>query len=64
VVTTAERVFVIREHNGHAEWVDVKKGPSDGDLIEVIGQLHSGDKIVMRATDEMRDGSPLKALEK
>lgn len=64
VVTTTERVFVIREHNGRAEWVDVKKGPSEGDLIEVIGQLRPGDKIVKRATDEMREGSPLQALEK
>jgi membrane fusion protein, multidrug efflux system len=61
VVTTTERTFVIRENNGRAEWVDVKTGPSDGDLIEVIGQLHVRDRIVKRATDEIRDGSPLQA---
>ena len=26
VVTTTERTFVIRDRNGRAEWVDVKKG--------------------------------------
>src|SRR4051794_21646282 len=26
VVTTSERTFVVREHDGKAEWVDVKKG--------------------------------------
>jgi membrane fusion protein (multidrug efflux system) len=59
VVTTTERTFVIRENNGRAEWVDVKTGPSEGDLIEVLGQLHARDRIVKRATDEIRDGSPL-----
>lgn len=59
VVTTSERTFVIRGRDGHAEWVDVKKGPAEGDLIEVIGQLQAGDKIVKRATDELRDGSKL-----
>jgi RND family efflux transporter MFP subunit len=59
VVTTAERTFVVRDRNGKAEWVDVKKGAADGDSIEVIGNLQPGDKVVRRATDEMRDGAPL-----
>ena len=60
VVTTTERTFVIREHSGHAEWLDVKKGGADGDLIEVTGNLHAGDRVVRRATDELRDGAPLR----
>ena len=59
VVTTSERTFVVRDRNGRAEWVDVKKGFADGDLIEVIGNLQAGDIVVRRATDEMRDGAPL-----
>jgi len=59
VVTTTERTFVIREQNGHAEWVDVKKGASDGDLVEVLGHLNTGDKVVRQATDEIRPGVPL-----
>src|SRR5664279_4386387 len=61
VVTTAERMFVIRGRNGKAEWVDVKKGAADGDFIEVMGNLEGGDMVVRRATDEMRDGAPLPA---
>jgi RND family efflux transporter MFP subunit len=60
VVTTTERVFVIRERDGHAEWVDVRKGAEDGDLVEVIGNLQPGDQVVRRATDEIRDGATLK----
>jgi len=61
VVTTTERTFVIRDRSGRAEWVNVRKGSSDGDLIEVMGDLHPGDKVVRRGTDELRDGSPLPA---
>ncbi len=59
VVTTTERTFVVRDRNGKAEWVDVKKGAADGDNIEVIGSLRPGDMVVRRATDELRDGAPL-----
>src|SRR5215469_5818521 len=52
VVTTTERTFVIRDHDGQAEWVDVKRGVAENDLIEVIGNLKAGDRVVMRATDE------------
>jgi membrane fusion protein (multidrug efflux system) len=61
VVTTTERTFVIRARDNRAEWVDVRKGTSEGDLIEVLGNIHPGDKVVRRATDELRDGTPLPA---
>lgn len=59
VVTTTERTFVIRNRNGQAEWVDVRKGIADGDLVEVMGNLSAGDKVIQRATDEIRDGTPI-----
>ena len=59
VVTTTERTFVIRNHNGPAEWVDVRKGTADGDLVEVAGDLKPGDMVVRRATDEIREGAEL-----
>ena len=60
VVTTTERTFVIRSRNGRAEWVDVRKGVAEGDLVEVIGSLAEGDSVVRRATDEIREGTALK----
>src|SRR5262249_866300 len=33
VVATSERTFVIRNRNGRAEWVDVKKGAADGEVV-------------------------------
>jgi membrane fusion protein, multidrug efflux system len=59
VVTTSERTFVVRDHNGRAEWVNVVKGASYGDLIEVSGDLKSGDLVVRRATDEIRESTPI-----
>ena len=59
VVVTTERVFVIRVRDGRAEWVDVKRGATDKDNIEVFGPLHAGDPVVARASDEIRNGTPL-----
>ncbi len=61
VVTTSERTFVIRDRNGRAEWVDVKKGAAEGDQVEVTGKLQPGDRVVRRGTDELRDGAAVGA---
>ena len=59
IVTTPERTFVIRDHAGRAEWVDVKKGAVEGDLVSVMGNLKAGDMVVRRASDEIREGNPI-----
>ncbi len=64
VVTTTERIFVIRNHDGRAEWVDVKKGVAEGDLVEAFGNLKPGDMILRRATDETRDGAAIQTVAK
>jgi len=61
IVTTTERTFVVRSQNGRAEWVDVRKGVAEGNLQEVLGELNPGDLVVRRATDELREGTPLAA---
>jgi len=61
VVTTTERTFVIRVNNARAEWVDVRKGVSAGDLVEVTGSLQPGDTVVRRGSDEIREGTPIQA---
>jgi|SRR5688572_10807659 len=61
VVTTTERTFVIRVRDGKAEWVNVMKGALAGEMVEVLGDLREGDRILRRATDEIRDGSPVAA---
>jgi RND family efflux transporter MFP subunit len=64
IVTTTERVFVIRNRNGHAQWVDVRRGSTLGNLVEVSGDLKPGDEVVERATDEIREGADLQPQQK
>jgi RND family efflux transporter MFP subunit len=59
VVTTTERTFVITSVNGHAHWVDVRKGPSLGEQVSIRGQIAVGQPIVKRASDEIREGAVL-----
>jgi len=55
--TDLQRTFVVRVSSGKTEWVDVKTGVRDGDLIEVFGDLRAGDQIVTRGTDELKPGT-------
>jgi RND family efflux transporter MFP subunit len=61
VVTTTERTFVITAVNGHAHWVDVRKGPAAGEQVAIRGAVSEGQQVVKRATDEIREGSALTA---
>lgn len=61
VARTTEATFVVRIHNGATEWVNVQTGEVDGKLIEVFGDLHSGDDVASRGTDELRPGTRVSA---
>jgi len=61
VVTSTEKVFVIKVVDHKAVWVDVKKGRIAGDQQAVFGSdLKIGDQIVKNATEEVRDGATVK----
>ncbi|MDF2434260.1 MAG: rane fusion protein multidrug efflux system [Mucilaginibacter sp.] len=60
VVTSTEKVFIIKVSNHHVEWIDVKKGLSAGELVEVYGNIKRGDTVVKQASEEIRDGSTVK----
>jgi len=61
IVSTTERTFVIRIRNGTTEWVDVKRGVSMKDMVEVFGDLQENDSIALRGTDEIRAGTAVAA---
>lgn len=63
VATTTEKSFVIRIHDGMAEWVDVKRGVAVGNLVEVFGNLAAGDQVAVHGTDELRAGTRVVAKE-
>src|SRR5262245_17889072 len=60
IVSTTERTFVIRVRGDKAEWVNVSRGAPVGDLVAVVGPLQPGDRILKRASDEIREGSVVK----
>lgn len=61
VANTLERVFVVRIRDGKSEWVDVKSGATADKMTEVFGDLHEGDMVAVRGTDELRPGTSVSA---
>ena len=59
IVTNLEKRFVIRLKEGKSEWVDVRNGISMNDKTEVFGNLNIGDTLLIRATDEIKEGVQL-----
>jgi membrane fusion protein, multidrug efflux system len=57
VASTTDRTFVVRVRDGRTEWVDVKTGLTTGSMVEVFGDLHAGDQVAARGTDELKAGS-------
>ncbi|MGI4021067.1 MAG: efflux RND transporter periplasmic adaptor subunit [Janthinobacterium lividum] len=60
LVTSTERVFVIRVASQKAQWIDVKKGREAGDQVEIYGKLNENLQLVKIATEEIRNGSTVK----
>jgi multidrug efflux pump subunit AcrA (membrane-fusion protein) len=63
VASTTDRTFVIRVRGGKTEWVDVRTGLSAGPLVEVFGDIHAGDTVATRGTDELRPGTDVRVKE-
>jgi len=61
VARTTEATFVVRVRNGNPEWVNVRTGEVDGKLIEIFGDVHEGDEVALRGTDELRPGTRVAA---
>ncbi|RZU41487.1 efflux RND transporter periplasmic adaptor subunit [Edaphobacter modestus] len=59
VVSTTERTFVITSVNGRAHWVDVRKGAVFGEQVAIRANIKQGEKVLKRASDEIREGTPL-----
>lgn len=57
VASDLQRTFVIRIRQNKTEWVDVNTGVRAGTLIEVFGDLHEGDEVATRGTDQLRAGT-------
>lgn len=56
VATDQQHTFVIRVHDGTAQWATVQTGQTVRDEIEVFGDLKAGDQVVKAASDAIRSG--------
>ncbi|MGH9447760.1 MAG: efflux RND transporter periplasmic adaptor subunit, partial [Terriglobia bacterium] len=61
VARTMESVFVIRVRDGKTEWVNMTTGITEGNLVEVFGNLRAGDRVVLHASEELQPGTPVTA---
>ncbi|HRE51205.1 MAG TPA: efflux RND transporter periplasmic adaptor subunit [Flavitalea sp.] len=57
VVSSPEKVFVIKVVDGQAQWTTVRRGRESDGRSEIHGSLSDGDTLVVFANEEIRDGS-------
>ena len=57
VVVTTQKTLVVRVKDGVVEHVTVQRGMRSGELVEVLGDLHAGDLVAKRGSEELRAGS-------
>ncbi len=62
VVSTTLDTFVCCIRNNKVEWVNVKKGQSMGDLVEIFGDIEEGELIAQNGSDELLVGTKVKPI--
>ena len=61
VATSVNGPFVIAVIGDTTHWVRVKKGDTVGDRVEVFCDLHDGERVAVRGTEEIRSGRRVQA---
>jgi membrane fusion protein, multidrug efflux system len=59
IVRSTEHEYVIKDSLGKAALVNIKEGLVSNDSTEVFGNLKANDKVVVRASDEIKQGDDL-----
>jgi membrane fusion protein (multidrug efflux system) len=57
IVQGTDKTFVVRIQDGKANPVTVRRGVSMAGLVEVFGELHAGDVIAKRGSEELKPGT-------
>lgn len=60
IVRSTERLYVVKVKDGKAVYADIKEGIVNDSSTEVFGNLKAGDKIVLNAGDELKEGQEIK----
>ena len=56
IVRSTEKEYVIVVRNGQSNVIDIKEGLASNDSTEVFGNLRPNDKILLHASDEIKQG--------
>jgi multidrug efflux pump subunit AcrA (membrane-fusion protein) len=56
IVRSTEKEYVVRDNNGKADLVGIKEGLVSNEATEIFGNLKPNDKIVLKASDEIKQG--------
>ena len=59
IVRSTEREYVIAVRSGKAVLINIKEGLVSDDMTEVFGDLHAGDQIISKPTDEIKEGDAI-----
>ena len=59
IVQGTDKTFVVRIRDGKADPVTVRRGVSMTGLVEVFGDLHAGDVVAKRGSEELKPGTPV-----
>lgn len=60
IVRGSAGTFLVQISNGHARWVPVQTGVTDGSDVEVFGNLHSGDMVASQSVDQIQPGQAVR----
>jgi len=59
IIRSTEREYVVKDSAGKASLINIKEGLVSKDSTEVFGDLKANDKVVLHASDEIRQGDDL-----
>ena len=62
--TSTLETFVNRVNaNNEIEWIKVKRGQLMGDMTEIFGDIHEGDRVMQKGDDSIRPGTRVNPIE-
>ena len=59
IIRSTEHEYVIKDSSGKAEPVNIKEGLVNKDSTEVFGNLKANDKVLIHASDEIKQGDSI-----
>jgi membrane fusion protein, multidrug efflux system len=60
IVRSTEKHYVIAVKDGRTVFADIKEGLTTDNFTEIFGDIKQGDEIILHATDEIKQDTPVK----